>query len=58
MTLESMIKWSQSRLKFMREQFWNKLICHESVNPLTKISLVVFNTQDRKKAGALGEHPF
>ena len=39
MTLESMTDLSQSRLKFIREHFLYKLLCHEFVNPTIKISL-------------------
>jgi len=37
MTLETIKERSQSRLKFMREQLWYKLLCCELVNPRIKI---------------------
>jgi len=35
-----MTEGSQSRLKFIREQFWYKMLPYELVNPTIKISLL------------------
>jgi len=38
-TVKSMTERSKSRLKFLREKFWYKLLSYELVNPTIKISL-------------------
>jgi len=44
-TVKSMTKRSHSRLKFIREQFWYRLLPYELVNPTIKTSLL--NTKRR-----------